>query len=551
MKIDFTVTTTFITWTLVTRVSDGFTNYYKNREIRTPIIFHSIPNDKDKKFIEWMEKDCLDEVEYPGRTLVIQGQIPSYVLGGTYVKNGPGAFKTKTGKRRYTHAFDGLAKLIKFTFYKSESGKIGVLFMTKFIDSLVRKCLLDWDWMIPSVTTGPVIPSWTSWEGLMASLLSVPLFDNTPVNVERISSTRTFAAVTDAPVTVSFDIHTLKTFGKVRYPGGIQGLKGLPLFSTAHSKVGIDGLTYNYFLELAPNGLFYANLVRTNQDFTQTSIGKVSTEGKICYVHDISLTQKYAIIVLYPLTADPTRLANGSGFLPQLQFNSSSPATIHVFSLNIGSMEPIATFETQAFFAYHHVNAYDDSNSIVLDILAYENGDIANNLHGFLYMDNMNNKDDRIKQVREANVWRFHLPMNSPNNRFVIPKKTSFTLLDPDGDNFSFGFELATVSPRVQGRYYRYCYGFSGHYKGSEDFLDWAIVKQDVQTGEGNAVWYEEYAYPGEPIFVPDPESPKEDGGVLLSSVYDSQRRENYLLVLNAETMKEVARAYTGTSMYG
>jgi len=527
---------------------EGFSFYFKASYSRAPHTLQLQSDDKEKGFIEWMEKDCLDEIDFPGRLLTVQGRIPQYVVG-TYVKNGPGAFKTKTGKRRYTHAFDGLAKLIKFTFYETESGTIGVSFMTKFLDSLVRKCSLDLDWMLPSVTTGPVAPPWTPLEGLLASFLSVPLFDNTPVNVERISSSSTFAAVTDAPVTMSFDIHTLETLGKVKYRGGIKGLDGFALFSTAHSKVGVDGLTYNYFLEITPNGLF-ANLVRTNKDFTQTSIGKVSTDGNICYVHDISLTEHYAVIVIYPLNADPTAIASGSGFLSQLRFDSSSSSKIHVFSLASETpMEPVATFETQPFFAYHHVNAYEDSssNSIVLDILAYENGDIANSAHGFLYMNNMQTKSDRVQQVRESNIWRFHLPMQKNQyERFVTPTKTSFILSDGD----SFGFELATLSPLVQGWYYRYCYGFSGHYKGKEDFLDWAIVKQDVQSGKGNAVWYEEYSYPGEPIFVPDPKSMKEDGGVLLSSVYDSRKRENFLLVLDAETMKEVARAYTGTIMY-
>jgi torulene dioxygenase len=422
--------------------------------------------------------------------------------------------------------------------------------MTKFIDSFVKRCCLQYDILPPSITTGPVNPPWSAMEGWIATILSVPLFDNTPVNVEKISSTNIFAAVTDAPVSMSFNIETLQTIGKVEYKGRIRGLEGFPLFSTAHSKVGSDGRTYNYFLEIAPQG-FFANLVRTNNDLTQTCIGRVSTDGKLCYIHDISLTENYALIVVYPIHVNPLSLSSGLGFLSQLQFESSCTTKIHVFSLASGQYprDPVATFETQPFFAYHHVNAYEDhvSNSIVLDILGYDNGDIANSPHGFLYMENMKNRNDRIKQVREANVWRFSLDLNA-NGHYVVPKKSKFSV-SGENEGESYGFELATVSPLVKGNNYRYCYGFTGHYKGSQDFLDWAIVKQDVQTGEGNAVWYEEYAYPGEPIFVPDPKSLREDGGVLLSSVYDSKKGENYLLVLDATTMREVARAYTGSAM--
>ena len=37
-----------------------------------------------------------------------------------------------------------------------------------------------------------------------------------------------------------------------------------------------------------------------------------------------------------------------------------------------------------------------------------------------------------------------------------------------------------------------------------------------------------------------------EDKGVLLSQVYDGKRRETFLLVLDAVSMKELCRAYTG-----
>ena len=71
---------------------------------------------KEERFVEWMTTDCWDEVPHPGRQLTVQGHIPAYVQG-TYIKNGPGAFATRNSsspQQRYTHAFDGLAKLQKF-----------------------------------------------------------------------------------------------------------------------------------------------------------------------------------------------------------------------------------------------------------------------------------------------------------------------------------------------------------------------------------------------------------------------------------------------------
>ena len=47
----------------------------------------------------------------------------------------------------------------------------------------------------------------------------------------------------------------------------------------------------------------------------------------------------------------------------------------------------------------------------------------------------------------------------------------------------------------------------------------------------------------GEPIFVADPESEDEDGGVVLSVVLDGVAGKSYLLVLDAKEFKEVGRA--------
>jgi len=79
--------------------------------------------------------------------------------------------------------------------------------------------------------------------------------------------------------------------------------------------------------------------------------------------------------------------------------------------------------------------------------------------------------------------------------------------------------------------------------------MDWAIRKQDVEKNERHGVWFEDSMYPGEVSFVRDPSGSEEDDGVLLSTVFDSIRGENCLLVLDASNMKELARAYTGVML--
>ena len=66
--------------------------------------------------------------------------------------------------------------------------------------------------------------------------------------------------------------------------------------------------------------------------------------------------------------------------------------------------------------------------------------------------------------------------------------------------------------------------------------FEW-ITETDAVT------WSEDGCYPGEPVFVAAPDGQGEDDGVLLSVVLDAHRGNSFLLVLDAATLTELARA--------
>jgi carotenoid cleavage dioxygenase-like enzyme len=101
-------------------------------------------------------------------------------------------------------------------------------------------------------------------------------------------------------------------------------------------------------------------------------------------------------------------------------------------------------------------------------------------------------------------------------------------------------FELPRIDyGRFNGRPYRYAYGASANAPG--EFLNVAL-KLDVQE-RSFEVWQEEGCYPSEPVFVRAPDAEAEDHGVALSVVLDTRARNSFLLVLDAESWTEVARA--------
>ena len=214
-------------------------------------------------FAAWWD-DADDEVS--GRVCTVEGELPSW-LRGRLVRNGPGKWQAADGSRSYTHAFDGLAKLVSFEVCDSI-----VKFSTRFLRTDVYKKTASGA-MPPSVTTGPVDPPWSAAEGVTAALTG-PAFDNTPVNLHRLGGGDRWVAVTDAPPLIEFDPVTLETIGRVDGTASpIVGksrklgldVPGFEAFSTAHpQRHPTTGETLNYHLELRPVGGPIAHMVATS-----------------------------------------------------------------------------------------------------------------------------------------------------------------------------------------------------------------------------------------------------------------------------------------------
>jgi beta,beta-carotene 9',10'-dioxygenase len=90
---------------------------------------------------------------------------------------------------------------------------------------------------------------------------------------------------------------------------------------------------------------------------------------------------------------------------------------------------------------------------------------------------------------------------------------------------------------RCNERPYRYAWGVGT----GGGWID-RIVKADVVERRSTA-WFEESCFPGEPVFVAAPDAEAEDEGVLLSIVLDGRKGNSFLLVLDARSLDELARA--------
>ncbi|XP_015250188.1 PREDICTED: beta,beta-carotene 15,15'-monooxygenase-like [Cyprinodon variegatus] len=208
-------------------------------------------------------------------------------------------------------------------------------------------------------------------------------------------------------------------------------------------------------------------------------------------------------------------------------------------------------YYTDALVVFHHINAYEEDGHVVFDIITYKDS----NLYNMFYLHNMTDETDNFinanKEFSPPFCQRFILPLSiqkdSPKgtNLVTLTDATAQAVMQDDGsiyckpDTVFKGMELPGINYNFNARKYRYFYGSR---------LEWSphpnkIAKVDIVT-RTHIEWQQENCYPSEPVFVGSPGAVEEDDGVILSSVVSSDPNVSpFLLVLNARTFEEIARA--------
>ncbi len=84
-------------------------------------------------------------------------------------------------------------------------------------------------------------------------------------------------------------------------------------------------------------------------------------------------------------------------------------------------------------------------------------------------------------------------------------------------------------------------YGVSINKQAGQWFYN-QLVKIDIETGQSQT-WFEDGCYPGEPIFVGAPHGRQKGTGLILSVVLNVAKGNSFLLILDAPSFSEMARA--------
>jgi beta,beta-carotene 9',10'-dioxygenase len=235
------------------------------------------------------------------------------------------------------------------------------------------------------------------------------------------------------------------------------------------------------------------------------------------YMHSFAVTERWLVLAEFPFVVNPLALAfSGRPYIENYRWKPELGTRFHLFDRASG--ESVGPFEADARFGFHHVNSYEDGDDVVVDICTFSDAQIVEDL----YLERLR----AGKSLAQPSLERFTL---STRGRTVRTER----LIDEE-------MELPRINyGRCNERTYRYAWGVG---VGSADGWIDQIVKADAVERTGKT-WAEDGCYPGEPVFVAAPDAEAEDAGILLSIVFDGRSGNSFLLVLDAASLAEVARA--------
>lgn len=134
------------------------------------------------------------------------------------------------------------------------------------------------------------------------------------------------------------------------------------------------------------------------------------------YTHSFFVTENFIVFVEQPLLVNGYKLATctpkGRPLAECLEWLDSEPTRFHVIHKDSGSLLK-DKYHSKAFYFFHTINAYEEGNFLIMDILAYDDASVLEKYH--------------IEKLRN-NEWDSSCP--PVPKRFVIPLgKTEVCLL--------------------------------------------------------------------------------------------------------------------------
>ncbi|XP_054716460.1 carotenoid-cleaving dioxygenase, mitochondrial-like [Uloborus diversus] len=481
------------------------------------------------------------------------GEIPGW-LKGNLVRIGSGLLEV--GPDKYNHVFDGLALMHRFEFQDGQ-----VKYQSRFLRSDAYKRNMKANRIVTSEfgTRAVPDPCKTIFQRF-ASLFNIDeLTDNDLVNIVLYGGEA--YACSETNNVWKIDPENLESIQKVNLRNFVPVNAAL-----AHAHQDTDGTVYNIgsAIGLKPTYSILKFPPKENSSHSPFEKGTVVCNIKsskylnASYHHSFGMTENYFVFVEQPLYLSLSGMVwshfiSGS-YSEAMHWDPKGQTRFHVVRRSDGCLLD-TVYITSAFFVFHHINAYEEGNQLVVDMCCYEDGLVVKSMY-IKALEEMFSSPKQIPAVFKSKAYRYVLPLdvsvekeNEGQNLVTLEKSDACAYHQSDGSIFVTREILTGKNywspelPRINyekhnGRKYKYFYAM-----GKDDVLDCAQVIKVNTENKTVVSWSEVGTIPSEPVFILKPNSTEEDSGVVLATLlYIDDETKVSLIILDAKTMKELAR---------
>jgi len=456
--------------------------------------------------------------------------VPAW-LSGTYVRNGPAQISFGSPRRIFSSWLEGFAKLHSF---KMDGAKM--VYSGRMLQSPNYVASVEKGELVPMITLNKFASDeeeWDAWEKMqiLGKITMMNEFGNNNPALWRIGSKEEgiYLAVTDGKVPTRFNISDLSTLGQ-QYPAYYP----LQLSGCAHwmREVGTDN-SINFQYKKGWSGAPWVEVLRYRPEDTYQTPEVVATftPSRFSYIHSFSITENYAIFFFYPVTIDGEK-ASDSNFHVFEMFNGGNQTdATDIYVVNLKSGQVKGPFQTEYAYSAHHANAYEANDSkLMVDLVPTP----FQNLRDYLLLKNMLNppKEYTTSTTGDLELTRYVINLNSET-----VSHTNF----PNIINSEFvnTFDFPMINEAYRGKSYCFLYGLSAF-----AYTRMALVKKNMCDSSQDKVWSRPNHYPSEMHFLPNPQPKAEDDGVLITVVFDGEKEQSYVMMIDAVTFTPVNMAY-------
>jgi carotenoid cleavage dioxygenase-like enzyme len=423
----------------------------------------------------------------------VTGALPAWLVG-KLVRTAPALFEV--GAWRAEHWFDGLGMLFSFTL--SPGG--AVHYRQRQLDCAAARN--------PAGTAAFGTAMQRSALRRLVTPIPVPT-DNTNVNVLQLGDE--LVAVTETAVQWVIDPDTLAATRQVAWTDALG-----PLNLIAHPHLDFArGQVLEVATVLGARPAL-AVLEHSPSGRARREVGRWNFK-RVPYAHGFGLTPRSVVLIGQPLTVNPLRMLwSNKGYIEHFTWKESDGTRLGVMDRSTGK---VREHTAPAMFVFHTVNAFEEGEDTVLDVIAYADSSI-------------------IERLSTQALARGTPELRTRLLRLRLRKGVEAATVAPLTDT---RFEFPAIHYRPHnGAAYRYTWGLSLWPEAGESRSQ--VVKVDVTSGATLA--YEDSGWLfGEPVFVPEPQARGEDDGVLLTVGTHRDGERSCLQVLRAGDLAPLARA--------